>query len=106
MTHPIHRIESFEQIGVYALRVRFADGLVRTIDFAPVLEGEIFGPLRDPAVFRQVTVDPEIHTLVWPTGADFDPSTLHDWPEHETAFKAAARQWAEQSARADAASHR
>jgi hypothetical protein len=97
MSHPIHRIESFEQTGTCALRVRFADGLVRTIDFAPVLEGELFGPLRDPVIFRQVKVDPEIHTLVWTNGADFDPAALHDWPEHEPAFRAAARQWAERS---------
>jgi hypothetical protein len=94
MKHPIHRVKSFEQIGTFSLRVCFADGLVRCIDFAPLLEGEIFGPLRDPALFRQVKIDPEIHTLVWPTGADFDPATLHDWPDHEQAFRAAARQWA------------
>jgi hypothetical protein len=35
---------------------------------------------------------------VWPTGADFDPATLHDWPEHESAFKAAAKHWRERHA--------
>jgi len=30
-------------------------------------------------VFRQVRLDPEVHTVVWPNGADFDPATLHDW---------------------------
>lgn len=24
--------------------------------------------------------DPELRTLVWPNGADFDPYVLHDWP--------------------------
>jgi hypothetical protein len=57
------------------------------------LEGELFGPLRDPAVFAQVKLDSEIHTVVWPSGADFDPATLHDWPEHEVAFRAAAERW-------------
>jgi hypothetical protein len=36
------------------------------------------GPLRDQALFRQVRLDSEVHTLVWPNGADFDPATLHD----------------------------
>jgi hypothetical protein len=31
---------------------------------------------------------------VWPNGADFDPATLHDWPEHLEGMKALARQWA------------
>jgi hypothetical protein len=74
--------------------LRFADGLSRTIDFEPLLHGELFGPLRAPAVFAQVYLDPEVRTIVWPTGADFDPATLHDWPEHEAAFRAAALRWA------------
>ena len=38
-------------------------------------------------------LDPEVKTLVWASGADFDPAVLHDWPEHEAAFRAAARRW-------------
>lgn len=52
-----------------------------------------YGPLRDPALFVQARVDPEVATVVWPNGADFDPATLHDWPEHEAAFRALAQRW-------------
>ena len=93
MDHPIHRITSIEDIPPYSLRLHFDDGLTRTIDFEPILEGELYGPLRDVTVFAQVRLDPEIHTVVWPSGADFDPATLHDWPEHEKAFRAAAKRW-------------
>ncbi|MBI5396276.1 MAG: DUF2442 domain-containing protein [Verrucomicrobia bacterium] len=93
MKHRISRIESFEQTGRYALRIRFDDGVCRTVDFEPVLHGEIYGPLRDPAEFARVKLDPEVRTLVWPSGADFDPVILHDWPEHEAEFKAAAQRW-------------
>ncbi len=95
MNHPIYRITSVECVAPYSLRLRFNDGLTRTIDFEPVLEGELYGPLRDPAAFAQVTLDPEVHTVVWPCGADFDPATLHDWPEHEAAFRAAAERWSQ-----------
>ncbi len=95
MSHCIYRIEAVERVGTYALRLRFNDGTARTIDFEPVLAGELLGPLRDPDQFAQVSLDPEVHTIVWPTGADFDPATLHDWPDHEPAFKAAAKRWGE-----------
>lgn len=93
MNHPIYRITSVECIQPYSLRLAFNDGLSRTIDLGAILEGELYGPLRDPAAFAQVTIDPEVHTVVWPCGADFDPATLHDWPEHEASFRAAARRW-------------
>ena len=64
----------------FTLRLRFEDGTTQSIDFRPVLAGEIHGPLADPNFFDTVQLDEEAHTLVWPNGADFDPATLHDWP--------------------------
>jgi len=93
MEHPIHRVTSVEPLGGYRLRVGFEDKSVREIDLGKVLEGEIYGPLRDPAMFAAVTVDPEVRTLVWPNGADFDPAVLHDWPRHEPAMRELARRW-------------
>lgn len=93
MTHPIRRVTSFAPEGRHTLVVRFDDGTEQTIDFSPVLSGKLFGPLKNPAVFDRVRLDPEVHTLVWPTGADFDPATLHDWPEHVGALTEMARRW-------------
>jgi Protein of unknown function (DUF2442) len=93
MDHPIYRVHSFETRAPYTLLVRFDDGTEQVIDFRPVLAGELFGPLRDLTIFDQVNIDPEVHTLVWPNGADFDPATLHDWPCHASALIARARQW-------------
>ena len=93
MTHPIHHVESFEIASPYTLRLRFDDGTERTIDFQPVLAGELFGPLRDLELFNRVRLDPEACTLVWPNGADFDPATLHDWSEHLPELTALARTW-------------
>jgi Protein of unknown function (DUF2442) len=93
MTHPIYRVTSFKIEGPFALRVRFDDDTEHLIDFRSVLAGELFGPLRDLAIFNQVRLDSEVQTLVWPNGADFDPETLHDWPKYADALAARARKW-------------
>jgi hypothetical protein len=93
MNHPIFRVCDVAVVGPYTLRVTFDDGTEQVIDFRPVLAGKLFGPLADLAVFNQVRIDPEAHTLVWPNGADFDPATLHDWPEYVAALAAQARRW-------------
>lgn len=94
MKHRIDSVESFQIVGPYTLRVDFADGVSQTIDFSPVLEGELYGPLRDLSVFNQVRIDSEVYTLVWPNGADFDPATLHDWPQYRDTLIARAQRWA------------
>jgi uncharacterized protein DUF2442 len=93
MDHPIYRVTKFELVGPYKVKIQFNDGVSQTIDFEPVLVGEMYGPLREPAVFNCVKIDPEVHTLVWPNGADFDPATLHDWPVYEAALRERARSW-------------
>ncbi len=94
MPHPIYRVTTFEIVAPYTVKVSFDDGTQQTIDFRPVLTGELYGPLRDEKLFAQVTLDPETHTLVWPNGADFDPETLHDWPKYAQAMRDMAKRWA------------
>ncbi len=93
MSHAIHRVESFRIVGPYTLRVTFDDETEQTIDFWPVLEGDLYEPLQDREVFEQVRIDPDVHTLVWPNGADFDPATLHDWTELLPELESRVRQW-------------
>ena len=93
MTHEIHRVVDFKKLAPFTLRLEFEDGTLQVIDFRPVLRGELYGPLQNPAVFDQASLDPEAHTLVWPNGADFDPAVLHDWPESGPEFQALAETW-------------
>jgi hypothetical protein len=93
MNHLIYRVRSFEIVAPYTLRLRFDDDTEQVIDFEPVLGGELYRPLRDLAVFNQVRVDPEVHTLTWPNGADFDPATLHDWPKYVQDLATRVQQW-------------
>jgi hypothetical protein len=93
MIHPIYRVEAFQIEAPYTLRVRFDDGTEQVINFEPMLAGELYQPLKNLSIFNQVRIDPEVHTLAWPNGADFDPATLHDWPTYEPALIARAKQW-------------
>lgn len=94
MNHPIYRVIACEIVGPYTLRVAFDDKTEQVIDFRPVLEGALYAPLQDERVFNQVEIDPEVHTLIWPNGADFDPETLHDWPKYAEGMKRMAKRWA------------
>lgn len=96
MVHAVHRVTAFSIVGPYTLTVTFDDGTEQRIDFTRVLHGALFGPLKDLAVFNAVTLDTEAGTLVWPNGADFDPATLHDWPDVQDELAARARVWAQE----------
>jgi len=87
MAHGIYKVVDVEIVCSYILRVTFDDETEQEIDFGPVLKGALYGLLQDERVFNQVTIDPEVHTLVWPNGADFDPETLHDWPKYAEAMR-------------------
>ena len=67
-----------EVLGHYRLRLTFSDGLTGDVDLSHVRDwAGVFAPLRDPDVFAQVRVDPEIGTITWPNGADLAPEVLH-----------------------------
>jgi hypothetical protein len=88
MIHAIYKVTSLQFTGPYTLTILFDDGVSRTIDFKPVLAGPMYGALSDLNLFTKVKIDPEVQTLVWPNGVDFDPETLHDWPDNYAAFYA------------------
>ena len=98
MGHRICRVTSCSVVAPYTVRVGFDDGTEQVIDLQPILHGDLYGPLHDLAEFNRVTIDPEVHTLVWPCGADFNPETLHDWPAHTDRLQRRAREWASRAA--------
>jgi hypothetical protein len=62
----------------FVIHLRFSDGLEGDVDLSQELHGELFEPLKDPAVFRDFTVHPEFHTLSWRNGADLAPEFLYE----------------------------
>ena len=78
-------IVSVRPTGGYRLWLRFTDGTEGEVDLGRELEGRVFEPLRDPAVFAQVTIDPDVHTTTWPNGADFAPEFLRQLVQQHAA---------------------
>lgn len=74
----LERVVGVTVLSNYVVQVMFDDGVVRRIDLEPELYGEMFEPLRDPATFVRVRVDPEAGTIVWPNGADLAPEFLYE----------------------------
>ena len=65
--------------GDCRLVLTFEGGERREIDIAELvpLDG-VFEALQDPSYFRQVRVEPEVGTIVWPNGADVCPDVLYE----------------------------
>jgi len=91
--HEIHKVRGVEVVGPHRLRLRYEDNKVNEVDLKDVLYGKLYGPLRDLTFFQQVRLDPEVPTIVWPNGADFDPETLYYWDLYLPEWKKAAEKW-------------
>jgi hypothetical protein len=79
------RVIAVEPLDDSHLRLEFSDGAVREIDCAFLMHGTLGEPLRDPTYFREVRVDEESRTIVWPNGLDPSPDLLHDYEPADTA---------------------
>ena len=85
-------VVNVEIIGPYTLRLTFTDNHKQTINFEPVLYGPNFEPLRDLKTINRVQLNRDTGTIEWPTGADFNPVVLHDWPIYKDKIAASHRQ--------------
>ena len=74
----IPKVIDANYVDNYILHIRFSDGSEGEVDFENELDGEIFELLKDISYFRKFTVNQELHTVVWPNGADFAPEFLYE----------------------------
>ncbi|MBE2216933.1 MAG: DUF2442 domain-containing protein [Ignavibacteria bacterium] len=63
-----------EPIEDYSIRIQFDDGVVKTIDIKPFIDGGISTELRDINFFNRVYLDNG--SVTWPNGYDFCPVFL------------------------------
>jgi hypothetical protein len=73
------RVKQVRHLGEYRLELSFTDDTKGVLDFKErvVGRGGMFTPLEDIDFFKQVQVDPEAGTIVWPNDVDFCPDVLY-----------------------------
>ena len=71
----LHVLEA-KYLEAYKVWLRFNDGASGEVDLSDELDGPVFGPLRDPEVFRRFSL--RHHTVSWDNGADFAPEFLRE----------------------------
>lgn len=71
------RVVHAQHVHDFVLCLKFSDGAEGELDLRAELDGPIFEPLKNIEFFKQFRIDPDLHTLVWPNGADFAPEFLH-----------------------------
>ncbi|KSU61750.1 hypothetical protein AS034_13000 [[Bacillus] enclensis] len=59
------------------LLVNFSNGSKKFVDIKPHMDG-VLEQLRDPAFFKQVSVDEKLKTVTWPGELGLDPDQLYE----------------------------
>ena len=72
----MNRIVRVAPLPGYRLSIEFQDGVSGVVDLSDELDGEVFEPLRDEALFRQASID-EYGAIAWPNGPDIAPDGLY-----------------------------
>ena len=71
------KVTDVAPLDAHRLRISFDDRVVHEIDCSFLFYGALGEPLRDPEYFKQVRVDEEGGTVMWPNGLDPAPELLH-----------------------------
>ncbi len=74
----MHFVKDAKYLSEYKLLLTFEDGVLRQVDLAQHLDGEVFEPLRDISNFKSVHINAELDTIVWNNGADMSPDFLYE----------------------------
>jgi len=71
------KVKSALAIDEHTLMIEFDNNLKKKYDVAPLLEKEMFFPLKNPALFKSVKVEQGGYAVVW--SADIDISEYELW---------------------------
>jgi hypothetical protein len=62
------KVTAVKPLDGYKLEIELNDRVVRAVDCSFLLHGTLGEPLKDLDYFRQVRVDDDARTIVWPNG--------------------------------------
>ncbi|MDD5773839.1 MAG: DUF2442 domain-containing protein [bacterium] len=74
----MHWITDVKYVDGHKLKVKFENNEYKIVDLKSYLDGKIFEPLKDISYFKNVTLNKDIDTVVWPNNADFSPDFLYE----------------------------
>jgi hypothetical protein len=78
MTRPGYFVTHVDVLDKQRLLLTFEDGTTGAVDLSDLIaRGGVFALLREPSYFRQVRVDPDGGTIIWPNDADVAPELLY-----------------------------
>jgi len=80
MSYP--KVQSVEVIDDHTLLVTFDNTQIKTYDVTPLLEKEMFAPLRNPALFKSAQVEQGGYAVVWNHAIDISEYEL--WRNGQT----------------------
>lgn len=65
-----------EYLSDYRIKLWFNNQVVKVVDLANSLNGEVFRPLKDLEYFKRFTI--KFNTIEWENGADLAPEYLYE----------------------------
>jgi len=74
MTYP--RIQSAKAVDDHTLVIEFNNNQKRRYDITPLLEREMFAPLKNRALFKAVQVEQGGYAIVWNSNIDISEHEL------------------------------
>ena len=74
MKHP--KVQSAMAVDDHILVIEFDNKQKKKYDITPLLEKEMFSPLKNPALFKSVTVDQGVYAGVWDNHIDISEYEL------------------------------
>ena len=70
------KVKAVRPLADKMLLVEFDNGVTKVYDCKPLLDSEVFAPLRDEAVFRRVRADDHGYAVIWTDMIDLAESEL------------------------------